>query len=162
MNELHRAWLNVGSNIQPETNIPEAIHLLGEYGQVQAVSSAWESRAVGASGPNFLNACALFLTPLSAEALEDEVIRRIETRLGRVRSEDKNAPRTIDIDTMMYDETPLHLRRWDYAFVLVPLAELAPALRHPASGEKLRDAAERVRRDTWIVPRPDVIRPMKP
>jgi 2-amino-4-hydroxy-6-hydroxymethyldihydropteridine diphosphokinase len=157
MTEFHRAWLSVGSNIEPESNLPEAIRLLGEYGQVQAVSSAWESQAVGSSGPNYLNACALFLTSLSAQALKQEVIRPIEARLGRVRGDDKNAPRTIDIDTMMYDDTPMRLKRWDYAFVLVPLAELAPELPHPATGETVGKAAERVGGGTWIVPRRDVI-----
>ena len=49
------------------------------------------------------------------------------------------------------------LNNWENAFLLVPLAELAPELRHPVTGESLSEAVERVLGVTWIVPRPDVI-----
>lgn len=51
--ELHEAYLNLGSNIQPEDHFRKAIELLGKSGRVKAVSTVWESRAVGAQGPNF-------------------------------------------------------------------------------------------------------------
>jgi 2-amino-4-hydroxy-6-hydroxymethyldihydropteridine diphosphokinase len=157
MADFHRAYLNIGSNIRPEANLPRALEMLRQHGQVPAVSQAWETRAVGSAGPNFLNACVLFLTPLSAGDLKTQVINPIEDGLGRVRGDDRNAPRTIDLDIALYDDTPLHLNNWENAFLLVPLAELAPELRHPMTGERLSDAAERVLRVTWIIPRPDVI-----
>jgi 2-amino-4-hydroxy-6-hydroxymethyldihydropteridine diphosphokinase len=160
MADLHRAYLNIGSNIGPEAHLPRALELLREHGDVPAVSQAWETRAVGADGPNFLNACALFLTPLSASELKAQVISTIEDRLGRIRSDNRNAPRTIDLDIALYDNSPLHLSNWENAFLLVPLAELAPELPHPVTGEKLSEAAARVGRETWIVPRPDVIAAM--
>jgi 2-amino-4-hydroxy-6-hydroxymethyldihydropteridine diphosphokinase len=155
MDEGHRTYLNLGSNIEAETNLPAVLPVLREFGEVRALSRAWESRAVGSSGPNFLNACALFHTAQSLDELR-ATTRSVETRLGRVRTEDVNAPRTIDIDIMMYDGQPLLLDRWEHPFVLVPLAELAPELPFPATGEPLRSAAERTRAQTWIVPRPDV------
>lgn len=153
--------MNIGSNIGPEANLPRALELLRENGQVPMVSQAWETRAVGAHGPNFLNACVLLLTSLSAADLKAQVINPIEDRFGRMRSDDRNAPRTIDLDIALYDDSALHLSNWDQAYLLVPLAELVPELPHPITGERLSEAAERVSRENWIVPRPDVIAAMK-
>ena len=57
---MHQVYLSLGSNIQPEVNLPRAVELLQEYGKFIKVSRAWESEAVGSDGPNFLNACVLF------------------------------------------------------------------------------------------------------
>ena len=156
MDELHHAYLSLGSNIEPENCLPKAIQLLGEYGQVQEISSVWESRAVGSDGPNFLNACVLFLTALGAYDLKERAIRGIEARLGRVRYADENAPRTIDIDIVLFDDIPLNVEYWDYAFVAAPLAELIPEFIHPVRKEKLSRVAEQLKAETWIVKRTDV------
>jgi 2-amino-4-hydroxy-6-hydroxymethyldihydropteridine diphosphokinase len=157
MDILHQAYLSIGSNIEPEQNLPKAIQLLRDYGEVQAVSSAWESRAVGSNGPNFLNASLLFITPLSAPELKEQVIRPIEAALGRVRSADKFAPRTMDIDITLFDGAALNSDSWAKVFVVVPLAELLPDFDFPPSHEKLSDVAERMRRQTWIMARPEVL-----
>jgi 2-amino-4-hydroxy-6-hydroxymethyldihydropteridine diphosphokinase len=156
MNDLHRAYLSIGSNIEPETHLPKAIQLLREVGQVMDVSSIWETEAVGSDGPNFLNVCVLFLTPLQPIDLKEQVIRPIEARLGRVRSVDKNAPRTIDLDIVLFDEQPLKMKFWDYAFVVVPLAELLPDFQHPVRREKLSRVSAQLQSQVWIVPRVDV------
>jgi 2-amino-4-hydroxy-6-hydroxymethyldihydropteridine diphosphokinase len=156
MNDLHRAYLSIGSNIEPETHLPQAIQLLREVGQVMEISSIWESHAVGSNGPNFLNVCLLFLTPLQPFDLKEQVIRPIEARLGRVRSADKNAPRTIDLDIVLFDEQPLHVKFWDYVFVAVPLAELLPDFQHPVRYEKLSRVSAQLQSQVWIVPRVDV------
>ncbi len=158
MKTLHRVYLSLGSNIAPETNLPRAITMLGDYGRVEAVSSVWESNAVGSGGPNFLNASALLLTEIEPAHLKDGLARRIEADLGRVRTEDRNAPRPIDVDVMMVDGEPYNLDRWDAAFVLLPIAELLPDALHPITHERLRDAAEKARRLTWIVERPGLLR----
>src|SRR5688572_15316221 len=119
-------------------------------------SSAWETRAVGSNGPNFLNACALFLTNLGAYDLKEQTIRQIEAELGRVRTADKNSPRTIDIDIALFDDSPLNLKNWEYAFVIVPLAELLPDFIHPSKKEKLSRVAEQVKTQTWLIKREDV------
>ncbi len=155
MTELHRAYLSLGSNIDAEKNLPKAMDLLREVGEILSVSSVWESGSVGFDGPNFLNACILFLTPLQPVELKEKIIRPIEARLGRVRGEEKNAPRPIDIDIVMFDEHPLNTEFWDYAFVAVPLAELIPDFVHPLSGEKLSRFAGQV--SVWIVKRADVV-----
>ena len=156
MNELHQVYLSLGSNIEPENYLPKAVQLLKDYGQVTKTSSVWETKAVGSDGPNFLNACVLFLSPILHNQLKDEVIRPIEAQLGRIRYADKNAPRTVDIDLVLFDQTPLNIEFWDAAFVAVPLAELIPDFEHPIRKEKLIRVAEQLQGQVWIVKRDDV------
>ena len=104
-----------------------------------------------------MNACVLFQTPLTPSALKEQVIRPIEAKLGRIRSADKFAPRTIDIDIILFDDEPFGWEFWSNAFVVVPLAELLPDYRHPLNYEKLSQVAAHMRRQTWIVARPDVL-----
>ena len=160
MNDLHQAYLSIGSNIEPEFHLPKAIELLMDYGEVKAVSSAWESQAFGSDGPNFLNACVLFITDLQPYDLKEQIIRPIEAKLVRVRNADKNAPRTIDLDIVLFDNKPLNVDYWEYSFVVVPLAELIPDYPHPVSGEKLSRLSEQLQSQTWIVKRDTaVLRP---
>ena len=157
MTEQHIYYLNIGSNIEPEINLPKTINLLAKHGEVKAISNAWESSSIGANGPNFLNACIIFYTPLSLKELKEKVIRFIEASLGRRRSTDKNAPRTIDIDIIMVDNKPLNLERWNNPFVVIPMAELMPELIHPMKHQELNMVADRMRSQTWIVKRPNII-----
>lgn len=157
MTDLHQAWLSLGSNIEAESCLPKAVQLLREVGKIVSVSSVWESESVGFEGPNFLNACVLFLTHLQPVELKEQVIRPIEAKLGRIRSAEKNAPRTIDIDIVLFDEQPLNTDFWDYAFVTVPLAELTPDFQHPVRHKNLSRVAEQLRGQVWIVHRPDVV-----
>jgi 2-amino-4-hydroxy-6-hydroxymethyldihydropteridine diphosphokinase len=158
-NDLHTVYLNLGSNIQSDIYLPKAVDLLRRSCEVRACSSAWESHAVGSQGPDFLNACVLIATPLNSLELKNGIIEPVESALGRVRSRDKNAPRTIDIDTLMVDDEPLSLENWEYPFVVIPLAEIAPDLAHPISGEKISAVAARMRAQTWIRKRPEVLDP---
>jgi 2-amino-4-hydroxy-6-hydroxymethyldihydropteridine diphosphokinase len=146
------AYLSLGSNIEPERNLPAAVDRLGRWGRVQTVSTAWESAPLGfADQPNFLNAIVLLETSLSAQALRQEAIASIETALGRVRSANKNAPRTIDIDIMLFNHDVLQVgqRRipspevLERPFVAIPLAEVAPDYIHPETGQPLRQIGER-------------------
>jgi 2-amino-4-hydroxy-6-hydroxymethyldihydropteridine diphosphokinase len=157
MSDQHHAYLNIGSNIEPRIHLPKAIRLLQNYGQVGAISTAWESHAFGSNGPDFLNACVLFITPLQPVDLKEQIVRPIESALGRTRSKDKYAPRTIDIDIVLFDSEPFSNEFWSNAFVVVPLAELVPDLYHPQNYEKLSRVAEHMRRQTWIVARPEVL-----
>lgn len=157
MTEMHLAYLNLGSNIQPKRNLVEAIRLLHKYGEVQKVSSAWESKSVGAEGPNYLNACVLFRCPYMPGELKERIIRPIETQLGRKRSENKFAPRTIDIDIVLFDEKPYNDKFWNYAFVIVPLAEIYPDFQNPLTQESITETATRLRRKVWVEARRDVL-----
>lgn len=149
--------MNLGSNIQPEINLLRAVELLHEYGGVLKVSSAWESRSVGAEGPNYLNACVLFKSELLQVELKETIIRPIEARLGRRRSENKFSPRTIDIDIVLFDEKPYNDKFWKYAFVIVPLAEIHPDYMNPITHESIRQTAARLRSEVWMEARPEVL-----
>lgn len=144
----NRAYFSLGSNIDPERNLPAAVDELGKYGRIVAVSRVWESPPFGSGGhgPNFLNAGIVLETQLSAQALCAEVVPAVEARLGRVRDpEDKNASRTIDVDLVLFNHNVLqvgHRRIPDpdlltRSFVAVPLAELDPDYVHPLDGRRL-------------------------
>ncbi len=154
---MHQVYLSLGSNIQPEVNLPRAIVLLQEQGEIRKVSSAWESEAVGSDGPNFLNACVLFTTSLSQTEVKERIIHPIETTLGRKRSADKYAPRPIDIDIILFDEQSYDDKYWKQAFVVVPLAEIHPEYRNPIAQEKIVETAERLRQKIWMETRPGVL-----
>ena len=154
---MHHAYLSLGSNIEPETNLPKAIDLLQKYGEILKVSSAWESEAVGSEGPNFLNACVLFSTPLLEIELKEQVIHSIEAKLGRQRSADKYAPRTIDIDIVLFDNQLCNEKFWKQAFVIIPLAEIYPEYQNPSTQESVLETATRLRQNIWIETRPEVL-----
>lgn len=148
--------MNIGSNVNPEHYLPELVSFLREHGQIAAISNAWESHAFGSDGPNFLNACVLLLTTLDASELKEQVLRTIEEKLGRVREKNKFAPRTIDIDIILFDDEPYGEEFWSNAFVVVPLADILPEFHHPFNYEKLIQVSKHMRRQTWIVARPEV------
>lgn len=130
---------NFGACIQ---NLTLGLRRLGETAEVQATSSVYRSAPVGCRDqPDFLNVVWAGHTELAPDALLAET-RAIEQSLGRVRSF-PNAPRTIDIDILAYGDVALdtpeltlpHPRLHQRAFVLVPLAEIAPEWRHPIFGK---------------------------
>ena len=152
---MHRVGLLLGSNIQPEKNLPLAVNLLQKQLTILQTSSVWESKAVGSDGANILNAAMLALTSLEAKILKEQVLRPLEAQLGRVRTSDKNAPRTIDIDILLFDEQLLAPDLWQYAFRAVPMAEILPDYQSK-TGEFLKDAAVRLAQTTPIWVRQDV------
>jgi 2-amino-4-hydroxy-6-hydroxymethyldihydropteridine diphosphokinase len=158
MSESHLAYLSLGSNIQPEINLVRAIEFIQKYGRIDKISNAWESESVGAEGPNYLNACLLLITPLAQAKLKEQALLPIEKELGRQRTADKFAPRTIDIDIVIFDETSCDDKYWEQAFVVVPLAEIHPAYRNPLTRERLTETATRLRQQVWMETRPHVLR----
>ncbi len=157
MNELYKVYLNLGSNIKPEINLVRAIQILSEYGKVRSVSSAWESKSVGAPAPNYLNACVLFLSPLNKTDLKEKFIRPIEAKLGRKRSENKYIPRTMDIDIILFDDQAHKDSFWNDAFVIIPLAEIYPEYQNPMIRETITETATRLRQEIWMEARPEVL-----
>ena len=158
---MHQVYLSLGSNIQPAMNLPKAINLLQEYGEIRKVSNAWESKAVGSAGPNFLNACVLFMTPLLPPELKEQVIRPIEARLDRIRTADKFAPRTIDIDMLIFDDQSCNDKFWKQAFVVVPLAEIYPEFQNPLTQESIVETATTLRQSIWMEIRSEILSPLK-
>jgi 2-amino-4-hydroxy-6-hydroxymethyldihydropteridine diphosphokinase len=134
------AYLSLGSNIEPEHNLPEAVAQLARFGRVIAASSVWQTPAVGfTEQPDFLNAAVLLETELPARILRQRTIAQIENSLGRVRTENKNGPRPIDIDIILFNLEVLSIgqRRipdpelLERSFVAIPMAEIAPDYVHP-------------------------------
>ena len=161
------AYLSLGSNIEPERNLPAAVTQLARFGRIRAVSTVWQTAPIGFTDqPDFLNGVVLLETQLSARALREQVIVQIEQNLNRVRTANKNAPRTIDVDIMLFNYDVLSLGRrripdpevLERPFVAIPLAEIAPDYVHPETGQTLRQIAQRF--DLVAVgmrPRDDVI-----
>lgn len=161
----NRAYLSLGSNIQPEQHLPAAVRALAEFGRLRAVSRVWESPPFGVSrhaeSGNFLNGAILLETELSAASICDEVVPQVERKLGRVRDpRDKNAPRTIDVDLSLFNDEVLTVGRHlipdpailTRAFVARPLAEVAPDYRHPVAERTLAEFADElaVRQELWL------------
>lgn len=157
MNDRHHAYLSLGSNIHPEMNLVKAIDLLQNYGKLAKISNAWESRSVGAEGPDYLNACVLITTPLSQIALKEQALLPIESELGRRRSANRFAPRTIDIDIVIFDDAGCDDKYWEQAFVVVPLAEIYPNFQNPLRPETILETATRLRQRIWLETRPLVL-----
>ncbi|GAB4532401.1 MAG: 2-amino-4-hydroxy-6-hydroxymethyldihydropteridine diphosphokinase [Anaerolineales bacterium] len=141
---MKSVYLGLGSNIAAHVNLPHGVRLLAARLTLVRISHAWQTPAEGGDGPSFLNAAAHILTSLDAHTLKWEVLRPIETALGRVRSADKFAPRPLDLDIILYDGQILDDTLWQSPHLAVPLAELLPDLTHPVRREKLADVARRL------------------
>jgi 2-amino-4-hydroxy-6-hydroxymethyldihydropteridine diphosphokinase len=151
----HQACLLLGSNIRPEQNLPLAIGQLQKSLTILNISRVWETPPVGSAGPNFLNAAILVRTPLDQESLKLDVLTPLEARMGRVRSADKNAPRPIDLDIILFDGQVVDTALWHSNHRAVPIADILPDLRSD-SGETLKAAAARFVAEGSIRLRPDV------
>ena len=101
---MSKAVVAFGSNIEPERFLPAAVRELARRVRLLAVSPVYQTPPVGAPGtPPFLNGALLVETSLSPRELRWQVLRPIEAALGRVRGEDPNAPRTVDLDLVLYE-----------------------------------------------------------
>ncbi len=138
------ALVALGSNLLPERHLPAAVRLLSRRARLLAVSSAWATRPVGPPGqPPFVNGAVLLGTSQSRQRLK-AALRSVEAQLGRLRSADRYAPRSIDLDLVAYggdDPDPDLLR---YAHVALPAAEVAPSWVHPTTGDTLAAIAARL------------------
>lgn len=149
-------FLLLGSNIHPEVNIPLAIKKLKEKMRVAIISSIWETRSDKISDPNFLNCIVKVITNLSLDEIKKEIVRPIEDQLYRVRTENKNAPRSIDIDIILYGDLEVDTTLWEHVYIAVPLAELHPNYVNKKNNQKLSDAAEKLKGRNFILKRSDI------
>jgi len=134
------AYLGLGSNLgNRQRNLAQALELMSKKVEVQRISSIYETEPVGyEQQPLFLNLVCRVSTMLLPEELLG-FLKEIENSLGR-KSSFRNAPRPIDIDILFYDDVVMesreltipHPRLAERAFVLMPLAEVASGLVHPA------------------------------
>ena len=142
---MNEAIILIGSNIHPQNNLKECLILLMDSVTVITRSQIWRTKSFGSEGPDFLNLAIKVKTILNKNQLKVSVLRKIEDRLGRVRSSNKNAPRTIDLDTIIFNNMILDNELWEKVFIAVPLAELEPSLRHPSSVSNIKEIAEELK-----------------
>ncbi|HXF52274.1 MAG TPA: 2-amino-4-hydroxy-6-hydroxymethyldihydropteridine diphosphokinase [Dehalococcoidia bacterium] len=167
MNGLPVVYLGLGSNLgNREANLRLAIRWLEPLVRVEAASSLYETAPVGTGGPPFYNAVVRVVTGLTPQALLRHA-KNVEWDIGR-RPAARWAPRPIDIDLLVFgDETVNepdlvvpHPLLGERAFVLVPLAELAPDLKPPGAGATVSELLSRldasgvakVRGPEWVEP----------
>lgn len=151
---MARAFISLGSNIDPAKNIAEALRALSCSVQITKLSTVYLTEPEGRpEQPLYYNCVVELETAIRPVELKRRVLRPIEEALGRKRSEDKYAARTIDLDLIMYDDLmmmtadlmlpdPDIVRR---PFLAIPLFELAPGLVLPGSGMRIETAASALR-----------------
>ncbi len=141
---MSRAYLSLGSNIDPQRHLRAALaELRGRFGAI-TVSPGYRTPAVGMHGDDFVNLAVGIDTDLEPAALDDW-LHALEDRHGRRRDVPRWSSRTLDIDIVLYDDRvlagPGHLEiprgELRHAFVLKPLADIAAEVRHPVNGETI-------------------------
>ena len=135
-------YLSAGSNIEPEENLRMACdELESAYGDL-TLSSVYQNPAVGFEGEDFLNMLIGFSTRRRPEQIVD-VLERLHQKAERVRQDNPFCSRTLDLDLLLYGDMvrrQMKLPHTDidkYSFVVAPLAEVAPELRHPVNGKTM-------------------------
>jgi 2-amino-4-hydroxy-6-hydroxymethyldihydropteridine diphosphokinase len=117
---------------------------------IEAKSSCYKTKAIGPEQPDYFNGCATLQVAISPEKLLENLLA-IEQKFGRLRR-DRWSPRTLDLDLLLYDDLILnqtnlqipHPRMCQRAFVLVPLAEIAPDWIEPISQQLIQDLLKQV------------------
>ncbi len=137
---MHKGYISIGSNIDKDIHIPASLVALKKLFGPLIVSSIYESEAVGFEGDSFYNLIVEFNSSLEVKETAKS-LRQIELDNGRSRNSQKFSSRTLDLDLILYDDLIINDGRLQiprdeierYAFVLEPLAEIAPELKHPIS-----------------------------
>lgn len=141
---MSKAYLSLGSNLDAQANLRSAIAALrARFGTV-LLSPVYRTRAVGFDGDDFLNAAAVIDSDLDPFALNDW-LHALEDAHGRDRRGPRFGDRTLDIDIVLFDDLMLEGRgnlqlprpELRHAFVLKPLADIAPDVVVPADGRSL-------------------------
>ena len=140
--QLPEVFVTVGSNLEPEKNLRLCVSELRTRFNLKRVSPVYRSKALGFDGDKFLNAVAVVETGLSPAEVCRE-LEKIHDVARRRRGADAFVSRTLDIDLLLYGQEIVEALRvprpdvLEYSFVLGPLADVAPDLRHPVTGETI-------------------------
>jgi 2-amino-4-hydroxy-6-hydroxymethyldihydropteridine diphosphokinase len=149
-----QAYVAAGSNVEPVANLRRALDVLATHFRPLRVSRAYRNAAVGFTGDDFVNLVIGFDTELPVGAVVER-LHEAEAACGRERNAPKWAPRAMDLDILLFgdsviDEPGLTLPRPDLVrrpYMLGPMAELAPGLRHPTLGLTMSELWQRFDRD---------------
>ena len=147
-------YVAAGSNVEPIANLRRALGVLAAHYPGLRVSRAWRNRAVGFEGDDFVNLAVGFETGDDVRAVLGR-LHEAEAACGRARNAPKWAPRSMDLDILLYgdlvcDAPGLVLPRPDLlrrAYMLGPMAELAPDLVHPLERATMAELWSRFDRD---------------
>lgn len=137
-----QVFVSAGSNVEPAKHIRTTVRRLRARFGPLILSSVYRNRAAGFEGDDFLNLVIGFASCETPQAIVAE-LERLHDESGRVREANPFSPRTLDLDLLLYGDQVIDdvkVPRADitrYSFVLGPLAELAPDLRHPVTGETM-------------------------
>ncbi len=141
-------YLGLGSNMgEKQENLTRALDYISQRLRIEKKSSVYDTEPVGnINQPRFLNMVCRVSTSLPAASLLG-VLKGIESKMGRLPGGSSTSPRPIDIDILLYGDEVIdtpdlkvpHPRLAERAFVLVPLAEIAPDLVHPVLKQSVKD-----------------------
>jgi len=152
-NDMARAFVSAGSNIDPGENIKKALIELARHVRILGISTVYLTEPEGRlEQPKFYNCVVEVDSQIPPEDLKYKVLRRIEDSLGRRRNDDKYAERTIDLDLILYGDLVINtdaMRLPDpqilvRPFIAIPLQELSPGLVLPGLGVSIDDVARRL------------------
>ena len=144
-------FVSLGSNIEPEKNLQLAVNKLREHCTIIAISSVYQTPPYGdTEQADFLDVVVKLTTDREPLDFKVNVLRQIEAELGRVRTpQNKYGPLTLDMDIMLWDdlvfdygEKPWHVPNAgliEYAADALPLAEIAPNMIHPETGQTMSE-----------------------
>ena len=162
---MNLAYISIGSNINKQANITACLKKLRKRCIIKDISSIYETSPIGRTDQeNFFNVALILETSLTPEELKSSVLDVVEKELDRQRTEDKNAPRTIDLDISLFNQWTLTLGErkipdpeiLQYPHIAIPLAEIAPDYVHPVNGETLSKIAARFYKTKGVKRREDI------
>ena len=147
---MFKGYISIGSNIDKDKHIPASLRALEQLFGKLTISSVYDTEPVGFTGDAFYNLVVGFDSELGVKEVAKQ-LRQIELDKGRTRDSQKFSARTLDLDLLLYgdlivNDGRLQLPRDEiehYAFVLEPLAEVAPTLKHPISGQSYGELWEK-------------------
>lgn len=162
---MARAFIAIGSNINPAENVRAAIWSLARQTRLGGISMVYRTDAIGRpEQPPYYNCVVEIETDAPPLEVKHGILRRIEDDLGRKRTGDKYAPRTIDLDLILYGDLALDAQDLklpdpeilERPFLAIPLFELAPDLVLPGSGRPIGEIAAGLKQD-GMQPLPDYV-----